>query len=690
MTVSRVMIHRCMKPILTILVTLGLILTLYKVKAAETSEPPLKKLEQLFNRLDRNADGKLTLAELPNDGWIERLDENKDGSVNLEEAAKKIAIILQSRSAPTDMPPATLDKSITEGPITLKASDHGVGQLVMDVPLTDIEGRECKLSSFKQSKALVLAYFSATCPISGKLGPELERLEKELSAKNVTLLLIDPIPNESIDEMKAFVSKYGIKAPIIHDKTNAITQALQAKTTTEVFVIDAARTLVYRGAISDQYGLGYQLDAPRQSYLRDALASLLNGHPISISATTAPGCALDIPESKTSIAKSDATYHHQISRIIQNNCVECHHKDGLAPFSLETYADVIEHAGMMKKQISRGAMPPWFAAPQANQHGSLWMNDRSLSETDKTTLLTWLNSERPLGDAKDAPLPMQHSKDWIIGKPDVVFQLTKPIDIKAEGTMPYQTVIVPTGLTEDRWIQSYEITPTNRAVVHHVIVKIINKGGSATEDEVRSEREGFWAAYVPGNSYRVLPDGFAKKLPAGASIHFQIHYTPNGKVTQDQLKIGLKFATKAPQYEIHVLGLTNPRLNIPAGAANHVETHQQNVPADMTLSGYMAHMHVRGKSFKYEVTYPDGHTETLLDIPHYDFNWQLQYTLNKPKIILKGSTVKTTAVYDNSANNPANPDPTKNVRWGQQTYDEMMIGYVEYFLPLRADVAANK
>ncbi|CAN5911981.1 redoxin domain-containing protein [soil metagenome] len=681
------MIRRSMKIILPLVLIPCLALTVYKVKAAE--DAPLKKLEKLFNRLDRNADGKLSTAELPNDGWIERLDDNKDGFVTIEEAGRKIALIFQSRSAPTNLTPATLDKSITEGPVALKASDQGVGHLVADLPLTDLDGRACQLSSFKQSKAIVLAFFSATCPVSGKLGPELGRLEKELTAENITLLLVDPIATESTDEMKAFATKYSIKAPIVHDKANALTQALQTTTTTEVFVIDAARTLVYRGAISDQYGLGYQLDAPRQSYLRDAITSLLNGQPITIGATTAPGCALDVSPSKAVVANTETTYHHQISRILQNNCLECHHQDGLGPFSLETYEDVIEHAGMIKKQITRGAMPPWFAAPQADPHGSPWMNDRSLSESDKSTLLTWLDSNRPAGNIADAPVAMKYSKDWIIGQPDVVFQLPQPVSIKAEGTMPYQNVTVQTNLAEDRWIQSYEITPTDRSVVHHVIVKVINKGGTATEDEVRSEREGFWAAYVPGYSYRILPDGFAKKLPAGASIHFQIHYTPNGKATQDQLKIGLKFASKAPQYEVHVLGLANPKLNIPAGAANHVETTQQNVPVDMTLSGYLPHMHVRGKSFKYEVTYPDGSQETLLDIPRYDFNWQLQYILSKPKIIPKGSVVKTTAVFDNSANNPANPDPTKNVRWGQQTYDEMMIGYVEYFLPLSANVAAK-
>jgi hypothetical protein len=410
---------------------------------------------------------------------------------------------------------------------------------------------------------------------------------------------------------------------------------------------------------------------------------VLGGATPPIAATSAPGCALD---AHAPVARTNLTYTHDISRILQSNCVSCHRQEGIAPFSLQTYADVIEHAGMMKKQVTREAMPPWFAAPSATQP-HLWANDRSLSESDKTDLLAWLNSDRPKGNDADAPLPLHFADEWMIGKPDAVFQIPQPIQIKAEGTMPYQNVVVETNLTEDRWVRGYEIQPTNRAVVHHVIVGVHPKGGKITGNGADS---GFFAAYVPGNSYRVLPEGFAKFLPAGSRLSFQIHYTPNGHATQDQIKIGLLYASGPPQYEIHVSSVVQPRLNIPPGEANHVETAETTVPANMMLMSFMPHMHVRGKAFKYELTTPDGKTETLLDIPHYDFNWQLQYQYAQPKFIPAGSKIKITAVFDNSAGNPANPDPTQTVHWGQQTFNEMMIGYVEHFTPYTGNKVAKQ
>ena len=245
-------------------------------------------------------------------------------------------------------------------------------------------------------------------------------------------------------------------------------------------------------------------------------------------------------------------------------------------------------------------------------------------------------------------------------------------------------------LAEDKWVQAYEIVPTDRAVVHHVIVRIVEKGGKISREDGNNETEGLWAAYVPGNSTRILPDGYAKKLPAGANLHFQIHYTPSGHATEDQLKIGLKFATKPPQYAVHVAGIANPRLKIPPNEANHVETFTRMLPTDMMVNAFIPHMHLRGKAFKYEITTPDGKTETLLDIPRYDFNWQLQYRLAQPRVFPRGSVMKITAIFDNSTGNKANPDPNKWVRWGQQTTDEMMIGYVEHFVPLtNGHVATN-
>ena len=648
-------------------------------------------VEFVFKRLDKNGDGQLTPDELKDKTWFEKLDVNKNGVVTLAEAEQVLGKTIARRALDRNLPKsASFSESdmatFKEQPLLVKAGDRGVGRRVDDLTLKDLQGHSIPLSAAKGDKAVVLAFFSATCPISNKLGPELARLEKDYAGKNVAFYLVNIASESKPDDAAKYITAFGLKSPVVMDTAQTVQRTLAATTSTEVFVLDAARTLVYRGAINDQYGLGYSKDAPTKNFLRDALDAVLHDGAPAIAATSAPGCALDVPAAPKTTS-THLTYSHDISRILQSNCVTCHHQDGIAPFSLETYADVIEHAGMIKKQVDRGAMPPWFAAKSGPQDHT-WLNDRSLSDSDKTDLLAWLNSDRPTGNAADAPLPRHFTEEWLIGKPDVVYQIPRPVQVKAEGIMPYQTQTVETEFTEDRWVRGYEIQPTARAVVHHVIVRIHPKG--TTLKEAGDGADGFYAAYVPGNSFRLLPEGFAKRLPAGSKISFQIHYTPNGHATQDQLKIGFVFAPQPPQYEVHVASLAKPSLNIPPGEANHIEVAETPLPSNMMFMSFMPHMHVRGKAFKYELITPDGKTETLLDIPRYDFNWQIQYQYSQPKFIPAGSTVRITAAYDNSTGNPANPDPTKTVRWGQQTYDEMMIGYVEHFTPVAASKVAQQ
>jgi hypothetical protein len=338
--------------------------------------------------------------------------------------------------------------------------------------------------------------------------------------------------------------------------------------------------------------------------------------------------------------------------------------------------------------VEEGQMPPWFAAPAKEGSESPWANDCSLSARDKADLLAWLESQnRPLGDVKDAPAKLQFASEWSIGKPDLVVQIPKPIAVKAEGYMPYQFAVAQTTLTEDKWVSAYEVLPTERAVVHHVIVQVHEKGS-----DIRDRDEGtggFFAAYVPGNGSRVYPDGFARKLPAGARVSFQIHYTPSGRAVEEQVRIGLVFAKEAPRYEVKTLAVADHKLAIPPGEANHVEWTEKPVPFDINALAFVPHMHVRGKAFRYELTLPDGKQEVLLDIPRYDFNWQIRYEFKQPLLLPRGSKVKVTATYDNSTGNKANPDPTKLVKWGPQTYEEMMIGYIEFFVPISSAVAVK-
>ena len=559
----------------------------------------------------------------------------------------------------------------------------GVGRRVPDVKSTAIDGRDYQIGeALNDRKALVIAVTSASCPISKKYLPTLAKLEKEYGAKGVGFLLLNPIATDSADDIKKQLAATEFQGPYFHDKDGSHAKTLGLTTTTEVFVIDPTRTMVYRGAIDDQYGIGYSTDAPKHTYLKDALDAVLSGKEPAVRATNAPGCALDLGSAKAA-APPKVTYHNRISRVIQQNCLECHRKGGVGPFALDTLDDLVAHKGMIRKVVEKGTMPPWFAAKPAEGELSPFVNDRALLEADKTDLLAWFKDGAPAGEKVDAPLPRPFPTDWVIGKPDLILQLDNPIDIKATGVMNYQTVVVDSKLDSDRWIQAVEIRPTAKEVVHHVLVFTAppKTGAELFPPKPRgSEASGFFAAYVPGNSAQIFPPGFGKKLAKGSRLVFQIHYTPNGTATKDQLQIAFKYAAAKPDKELKVFGLANPKFEIPPGDDNYKNSAEIKLPFDITLTGLMPHMHVRGKACKYIAEFPDGSKKVLLEVPHYDFNWQLGYKLAEPIALPKGTKLVYTAWFDNSDKNPANPDPKKTVTWGPQTFDEMLLGYIEFHM----------
>ncbi|MFO0822702.1 MAG: redoxin family protein [Gemmataceae bacterium] len=566
---------------------------------------------------------------------------------------------------PNTTPSTPKPDPIKNPPRVLRAAEAGIGKLIPDVSFTDTAGKSGKLSDFKASKFTVVAFTNTTCPLCKKYAPVLARIEKEYAAKGVGFLFVNPTATDKPDT-SAFAGRY------VHDTDGKLTAAFAATSTTEAIVLDAARTVVYRGAIDDQYGLGYSFDAARNKFLTVALDDALAGKQPVIVATTAPGCALE-PDTAKAPAVA-LTYHARIERIIQANCVECHRAGGVGPFSLEKYEDVVAHKGVIKKVTDNGTMPPWFAVHAKSEH-SPFANDRSLTATDKKDLLAFLSGDMKKGDPADSPLPRRFESGWLIGKPDAIFQIPKAVAIKAEGTMAYQNLRVETDFEEDRWVQAIEVQPTAREVTHHVLVFAVAKGA-----RLGGEAAGFFAVYVPGNNSLIYPDGYAKKLPKGATLHFQMHYTPNGKATTDQTKIGMIFAKQAPRYEVHVAGIANHRFEIPAGDDNYRVDAKIPVPFDAKVLALFPHAHLRGKAAKYELKTPDGKTTTILDVPRYDFNWQLQYRFADPVNAPRGSSLTYTAWYDNSDKNPANPNPKKPVRWGQQTYEEMHLGYVEFVI----------
>ena len=612
-----------------------------------------------FAKVDKNHDGALSKRELGDLGWLLKMDRDEDGTVSLPEIKLALAKLRNPwPGPPSDQAPPPFEIPVSkQAPARLKPTEHHIGRRIT---------LDADWKSSPATTATVLALVSPSCPIGKRYLPTLARLEEQFSQRGIAFHFLAINPTDDLNGLP-------LKGPVHSKNLEPLLAALGAKSSTDVFVLDAAQTLVYRGAIDDQYGLGYSHDSPKQHFLTDALESIIAGQPVAIAATSAPGCALDaLPDQ----AKSTPDYHGRISRLMQFNCLECHRTGGIAPFRLETYAQVKAKSGMIRQVVSDGTMPPWGTHVTVQE--TPWINDRSLSAADRQDLLAWLAADMPEGDSTQAPLPRAWPEAWMIGTPDKIYQIPEPMQVKAEGIMPYRYVTMAMDLPEDRWIQGWEVQPTAREVVHHVLVFTTPADGR--DRKPRGEgNDDFLAAFVPGSNYVRYPDGYGKFIPGGSKLKFQIHYTPNGTATQDQVRLGLIFTPRKPDHVVQVFGIANPGLKIPAGAARHPESASIPVPKPVRLMSLMPHMHVRGQSFRYEITLPNGDVRTLLDVPRYDFNWQHAYRYTVPPRLPAGSRVRAIGWYDNSSANPANPDPKREVRWGEQTSDEMMIGYVEFY-----------
>lgn len=372
------------------------------------------------------------------------------------------------------------------------------------------------------------------------------------------------------------------------------------------------------------------------------------------------------------------TYHDEVSRIVQANCVMCHRDGGIAPFSLESYAAVSRYAPMIDVMVSEGRMPPWFANPDYGH----WANDRSLSTADRETLLGWIAAGTPEGDPENAPPPAEFVEGWMLGEaPDVVIPLPEVQEIPAEGIVDYRYVYVKTDFPEDRWIQKAELRPTGNEVAHHSIV--FQEGPDA-------ERRGPWiAGWAPGVPPAIFPKGTGKLLPAGGWLMFQLHYTTMGSEATDRTELALVFAEETPERLVQTRQVGTTEFEIPPGAPNHEVVAELEFREHGEILSFLPHMHYRGKAFRYELVHEDGSQEILLDVPAYDFNWQLSYEPLEPIRVRPGMVLRARAWYDNSEANPANPDPTVTVRYGEQSFEEMMFGFFEW-VPVEVDVAESR
>jgi len=371
------------------------------------------------------------------------------------------------------------------------------------------------------------------------------------------------------------------------------------------------------------------------------------------------------------------TFTKDVAPILYNRCVDCHRPGEIAPMSLLTYNEARPWAKAIKEKVLDRSMPPWLASAENHQ----FKNDRRLSQKEIDTIAAWVDAGAPKGDDHDLPAQPKFEQGWSIGKPDAVISLDQAIAVPAEGVIPYKYLTVQTNFNEDKWVQAAEIRPGNRKVVHHVII-FVQEPGNRTEvtGEARGGIGYKLCGFAPGEQPKVFPPGTARLIRKGSKLTFQMHYTPNGEATTDQSYVGLIFS-KTPVQRTALTGTAiNARFVIPAGDGNYEVRSSWTATDDVRIIDLMPHMHVRGKDFTYTAVYPDGHSEVVLQVSKYDFNWQLLYQFREPLFLPKGARLDCVAHFDNSARNKYNPDPAKEVRWGDQTWEEMMIGWFDYVL----------
>jgi hypothetical protein len=388
------------------------------------------------------------------------------------------------------------------------------------------------------------------------------------------------------------------------------------------------------------------------------------------------------------------TWSGDIAPILQESCETCHRPGQVGPFALQTYEQAKGWAEMIASVVEEQRMPPWNAT---EDYRGVFANERALPKKDKQLILDWVEQGMPRGNPDEDPEPVEWPDGWRIGVPDQIFTVDEfrgertfgkpqPLDeqgflVPRDGVVEYQYFSVKTNFAEDKWIKALEVKPGAADVVHHVLILVDDPNGTPEERQRQLDFRSYFAGAAPGDLPITYPEDYGKRLPAGSTLIFQLHYTPNGKERFDRSSVGMIFWDETPLFEVVTNGIVNLRLDIPAGATNHEVRAEEVMTQDTGIVALSPHMHTRGKDFKFIAHYPDGGSEELLAC-NYDFNWQEVYVLPDPLFLPSGTRIECIGHYDNSADNPNNPDPSIAVRWGDQSFEEMFIGYYDYVIPV--------
>ncbi|MEQ9408174.1 MAG: redoxin domain-containing protein [Fuerstiella sp.] len=584
--------------------------------------------------------------------------------------------------------PAVADEGSSAAASGARATTPSSDMTVREFALQDYRGREHHLSEYGEAKVVVLAFLGTECPLVRLYGPRLQDVADRFSSEQVVFLGVNSNRQDSLTDIAAFARRHGVQFPILKDVQNRLADAVGAERTPEVVVLgpevrgadsqSPQRPVLYRGRIDDQYGVGYSRDQPQHTWLTDALQAVLQDRRPAVRHVATEGCL--IGRVREVQHDSDVTYGEHIAPILNAHCVECHRDGEIAPFALTRFDEVVGWADMIREVTRDNRMPPWHADPA---HGR-FANSRGLSTAEKQLLNDWALAGAPAGNLSSLPEPPAKADGWQLATaPDQVVSMDETFTVPAEGTVKYKYFQVDPGFKEDKWIRAAEVVPGSRDVVHHILV-FARAAGSRRSDP-GAGGGSFLAAYVPGLRAAELPPGMAKRVPAGSKLVFQMHYTPVGEQRTDRSSIGLYFADEADVDKVVVTQETlNRRFSIPPGDPEfQVEATSSRAPMTVEVLALMPHMHLRGKSFRYEAVLPDGQRTTLLDVPAYDFNWQTAYRLETPLAFPTGSRMHCVAYFDNSERNLNNPNPSATVGWGDQTWNEMMIGYYDVAVPRR-------
>ena len=538
--------------------------------------------------------------------------------------------------------------------------------------LQDHRGTWHSLDEAKASRLVVIAFVGAECPLAQAYAPRLAELARSYEGRGVSFFGVDANDQDGPVAIGRFASAHGLPFPILKDVGHVLADRLGATRTPEVFVLDQPRAVRYAGRVDDQYALGVHRPSPTRRDLVEALDALLAGKTPPTPKTVAVGCKIGRGGQPAEV-KTGVTYSREVARILQNRCVGCHRPGEIAPFSLTDYRQAAGWSSMIAEVVDGGRMPPWHASPD---HGR-FANDARMTLEEKKVIADWVAAGAPEGNPADLPPPPTYADGWRIPKPDLIVAMPREIEIPAEGSMPYQRITIDPKLTQDVWVHASQVRPGNPAVLHHLVVYTLAPGTTKAD----FSGGDFLAAYAPGMPPRVLPEGVGRRIPAGSKLLFELHYTPRGTKQVDRSQIGLSFADPSTVRRELKAGLAvNFRFRIPPGASDHPIKAEYRFDQSAVLFALMPHMHLRGKAMRFEAEYPGGRREVLLDVPRYEFDWQNIYDLAEPKAMPEGTIIHCFGRFDNSADNPNNPDSTRVVTFGEQTNDEMLIGYFNFAL----------